>query len=66
MGTQGTIQSNAYGKALQSIMPDIKVISKACPLFVPLVEEGLEEGEIPLSIADFYLKQVQSSDVDTV
>ena len=66
LGTQGTIQSNAYGKALQSIIPDIKVISKACPLFVPLVEEGLVEGEIPLSIADFYLKEFQYSDVDTV
>ena len=47
-------------------MPDIKVISKACPLFVPLAEEGIVEGEIPLSIANFYLKDIQSSDIDTV
>ena len=40
LGTQGTIKSNAYGKELISKVPDIKVISKACPLFVPLVEEG--------------------------
>ena len=66
LGTQGTIQSNAYGKALQSIMPDIKVISKACPLFVPLAEEGIVDGDIPSAIAEFYLKDIQSSDIDTV
>ena len=66
LGTQGTINSNAYGKELLSKVPDIKIISKACPLFVPLVEEGLVEGEIPLSVAGLYLKGLQSSDVDTV
>ena len=66
IGTQATIQSNAYVKALHSIMPDIKVISKACPLFVPLAEEGIVDGDIPSAIADFYLKDIQSSDIDTV
>ena len=66
LGTQGTIKSNAYGKELLSKVPDIKIISKACPLFVPLVEEGLVEGEIPLSVAGYYLKGLQSSDIDTV
>ena len=66
LGTQGTINSNAYGKELLSKVPDIKIVSKACPLFVPLVEEGLVEGEIPSSIAGLYLKEVKSSDIDTV
>ena len=66
LGTQGTIKSNAYGKELLSKVPDIKIISKACPLFVPLVEEGLVEGEIPFSIACFYLKELKSSDIDTI
>ena len=66
IGTQATIKSNAYAKAIHSIMPDIKVISKACPLFVPLAEEGIVEGDIPLTIADFYLKDIQSSEIDTV
>jgi len=66
IGTQATIQSNAYVKALHSIMPDIRVISKACPLFVPLAEEGIIDGDIPLAIAGFYLKDIQSSDIDTV
>ena len=66
LGTQGTIKSNAYGKELLSKVPNIKIISKACPLFVPLVEEGLVEGEIPFSVAGFYLKELQSSNIDTV
>ncbi len=66
LGTQGTIKSNAYGKELISKVPDIKVISKACPLFVPLVEEGLVEGKIPQSIVGFYLQGIQSFDIDTV
>ena len=66
LGTQGTIKSNAYEKELLSKVPDIKIISKACPLFVPLVEEGLVEGEIPFSVAGFYLKELQSSNIDTV
>jgi len=66
LGTQGTIKSNAYGLELLSKVPDIKIISKACPLFVPLVEEGLVEGKIPFSIVGFYLQELKSSDIDTI
>lgn len=40
IGTEGTIQSGAYEKALHKIFPKIRVYSEACPLFVPLVEQG--------------------------
>ena len=66
LGTQGTIKSNAYGKELISRVPDMKIFSKACPLFVPLVEEGLVEGEIAQSIVGFYLQGIQPTDIDTV
>lgn len=46
IGTEGTILSGAYEKALQSISPNIQVISLACPDFVPLVEKGLFEAEV--------------------
>ncbi|QAY68421.1 glutamate racemase [Paenibacillus protaetiae] len=40
IGTQGTINSGAYDMALKEITPHVKVISEACPEFVPLVEQG--------------------------
>ena len=66
LGTQATIKSDAYGKYLNAIHPDVKTVSRACPLFVPLVEEGLVEGSIPLSIADLYLNSIKNTNVDTV
>ena len=66
LGTQATINSDAYGKQLRSIQSDFTVISQACPLFVPLVEEGWVEGDVPLAIAKSYLQSLQKSIVDTV
>ena len=43
IGTDATVQSGMYTKVIQSMAPDIEVIEKACPLFVPLVEEGFKE-----------------------
>src|SRR5512137_651678 len=40
IGTVGTIASNAYANAIMHERPDAHVFSQACPLFVPLVEEG--------------------------
>jgi glutamate racemase len=45
IGTEGTIRSKAYERALQQISPHIQVLSKACPLLVPLVEKGLYRSE---------------------
>lgn len=45
IGTEGTIRSGAYEKALKSISPGLEVVSRACPTLVPLVEKGLYERE---------------------
>ena len=66
LGTHATIRSNAYGKRLKIANPKIEVISQACPLFVPLVEEGLVEGEIPRKIAKFYFNNLVNFNVDTI
>ena len=66
LGTQATINSDAYGKQLRSIQSDITVVSQPCPLFVPLAEEGWVEGYVPLAIAKTYLQPLQKSLVDTV
>ncbi len=52
IGTPSTINSGAYKKAIEEINPAIEVYSKACPLFVPLADEGWTEGEIIERIAE--------------
>jgi glutamate racemase len=66
IGTHATIRSDSYGNRLKSINPKIKILNKACPLFVPLVEEGLLKGKIPNLIAESYLSDFNDKDVDTV
>lgn len=46
IATEGTVKAGAYVRAIQARAPGIEVIQQACPLFVPLAEEGLFEGEI--------------------
>ena len=66
LGTSATIRSNAYGERIKSIKPEAFVISQACPLFVPLAEEGWTEGKIPSQIADHYLASIKECGIDTV
>ena len=66
LGTHTTIQSNAYGKKIKLIDPTIKIINKSCPLFVPLVEEGWVDGNIPLLVSEFSFEDLIKSSPDTV
>jgi len=66
LGTQATIKSDAYQKCIMSINSKINIVSQACPLFVPLVEEGWVSGKVPLSIASVYLEKIKNTNVDTV
>ena len=66
LGTTATISSKTYEKTLLNINSDLNVFSKACPLFVPLTEEGWISGDVPKSIAETYLKEIKESNVDTV
>ncbi len=66
LGTLATISSKSYEKTLLDINNKITVFSKACPLFVPLAEEGWVKGEIPKSIARVYLKEIKDSKIDTL
>lgn len=54
-GTEGTIASDAYQRQLAEASPDIEVIARPCPLFVPLAEEGWTEGEVPRKVVEHYL-----------
>lgn len=66
IGTQGTISSGVYKKMMDSMKPGLEVVQKACPLFVPLVEEGLWDCHITDEIAEMYLEELKSADVDTM
>src|SRR5258708_11641283 len=64
IGTAGTIASRAYERAIQALRPDAKVHGQACPLFVPLVEEGWFEHPAAELIAREYLEPLQHAKVD--
>jgi len=66
IGTPSTIGSSAYTKALERISPDITIHTKACPLFVPLADEGLTEGEITELIARHYLLPFKELGIDVL
>lgn len=66
IATAGTIQSQIYTDYIQGIQSDIQVIGKACPLFVPLVEEGLLEDPVTDEIATRYLNELKDIDIDTL
>ena len=55
IGTAATIASGAYRRAIARLRPDVKLSAQACPLFVPLVEEGWENGPIARAAAERYL-----------
>ena len=56
IGTENTINSRAYDKIILSFSNKIKIYSKSCPLFVPIIEEGLESHKITEIIAREYLQ----------
>ncbi len=66
IATQATVASGAYERALKKLNPRFKVYGGACPLFVPLVEEGWMEGKIPEGITQTYLKRILKKKVDTL
>jgi glutamate racemase len=66
IGTAGTIASSAYTKAIKRINPEIEVVTRACPLFVPLAEEGWVDNEVARMTARMYLGELRDQGVDTL
>ncbi|MDQ7055426.1 MAG: glutamate racemase [Persephonella sp.] len=64
IGTQATIRSNSYKKLLER--RGIQIFQKPCPLFVPLVEEGIVEGEIAELVVRNYIDEVVRDGIDTL
>jgi glutamate racemase len=66
IGTEATIASGAYTRAIQALKPGIEIYTRACPLLVPLVEEGWTDNEIAERTVEHYLESLQASGIDTL
>jgi glutamate racemase len=66
IATAGTIKSGAYVRAIEAAAPGARVTALACPLFVPLVEEGWTDHEATRAIAREYLAPFMNDEVDTL
>jgi len=66
IGTAGTIHSNAYARAIHALAPDVRVEQQACPLLVPLVEEGWFSHPAAELIAEEYLAPIRTAGVDAL
>jgi glutamate racemase len=63
IATEATVQSGAYANAISTIDPAIQVIERACPLFVPLAEEGWAETDVARAVAEQYLTDLKSREI---
>lgn len=66
IGTPGTIESGSFERKLLNLNPNLKIYSKSCPLFVPLVEEGWIDKKITEEIAREYLEPLKKQKIDTL
>jgi glutamate racemase len=66
IGTEATIASGAYTHAIQQLRPRAEIYTRACPLLVPLVEEGWTDNEIAGRTVAYYLESLKASGIDTL
>lgn len=66
IGTRATVSSEAYRHALSQFRTGLSVLQQACPLFVPLVEEGWQEDDVTIRIAERYLRHFEGSTLDVL
>ena len=66
IGTEANIRSGVYTRYIKSLDDEAKVFEKACPLFVPLVEEGWLHDDITLQVVSRYLEELKEKDIDTL
>jgi len=66
IGTRSTISNRAYSKEIKRIDASIEVYEKACPLFVPLAEEGWTDHKATYEIAEEYLGELRGLQIDTL
>ncbi|NJB09475.1 glutamate racemase, partial [Clostridioides difficile] len=62
----GTISSKAYNLEISKIDESIEIVNKACPLFVPIVEEGWANTEVAKLTAKIYLQELKEKNIDSL
>lgn len=66
IGTEGTIKSSAYTRAIKRLASEIEVLTQPCPIFVPLAEEGWTDNEVTRLTTIQYLQPLKDAGVDTL
>lgn len=66
IATEGTIQSRIYNEYLSATNPQVRVFGKACPLFVPLVEEGWTDDPVTREVVSRYMSELKPFHIDTL
>ncbi len=66
IGTYATINNKAYSNQLLKLDNKLEVVEKACPLFVPLAEEGMIDHPATKLIAEEYLLELKNNEIDTL
>lgn len=66
IGTEATINSGAYDRVLRSLRPDVEIFTRACPMFVPLAEEGWVANDVARRTVVTYLTSLKRSGIDTL
>jgi glutamate racemase len=66
IATEATVQSHAYARAIAKIDAAVKVIERACPLFVPLAEEGWAETDVARTVAAHYFRDLKQAEISTL
>ena len=66
VGTDATVHSKVYTRIIHGMDAEVSVIEKACPLFVPLVEEGFKNHKVTEEIIEFYLSSMKETNIDAM
>lgn len=66
IATEATVRSGAYAKAIRAAAPDVQIFEQACPLFVPLAEEGWANTRVAQEVAEIYLAPLLDAEIDTL
>lgn len=66
IGTEATIAGGVYQRGLAAADPSAQVFAKACPLFVPLVEQGMVSGSIVDQVVELYMAELKAARVDSI
>lgn len=66
IATEATVRSGAYARAIREASPDVQIFEQACPLFVPIAEEGWANTRVAQEVAEIYLAPLLDAEIDTL